>query len=130
MSMAALPTAFIASDENKKGNIPPMKIPAMTFGSVRSMDVMPAVSLKAAKSARAVIAALAMAKPLPMAAVVLPTASNLSVRSRTIGSGVTSRRYRLHCQRLGRKRRLRAEYQSWRDIPSAAMATPYRPATA
>jgi hypothetical protein len=36
--------------------------------------------LKAAKSARAVSAAEPMAKPLPMAAVVLPTASSLSVR--------------------------------------------------
>ena len=38
------------------------------------------VSLKAANRARAVKAAEPMAKPLPMAAVVLPTASSLSVR--------------------------------------------------
>ena len=35
--------------------------------------------------ARAVRAAEPMAKPLPMAAVVLPTASSLSVRARTSG---------------------------------------------
>jgi hypothetical protein len=42
--------------------------------------------MKAAKSASAVIAAEPIAKPLPMAAVVLPTASSESVRSRTCGA--------------------------------------------
>ena len=39
--------------------------------------------MKAANSASAVRAAEPMAKPFPMAAVVLPTASSLSVRPRT-----------------------------------------------
>ena len=39
--------------------------------------------MNAAKSARAVNAAEPIAKPLPIAAVVLPTASNLSVLSLT-----------------------------------------------
>ena len=41
------------------------------------------VSLKAANKARDVRAAEPIAKPLPIAAVVLPTASNLSVLSLT-----------------------------------------------
>ena len=40
----------------------------------------------AANRAKAVNAAEAIAKPLPIAAVVFPTASNLSVRSLTSGS--------------------------------------------
>ena len=43
------------------------------------------VSEKAANIARAVSAAEPIAKPLPMAAVVLPTASRASVRSRISG---------------------------------------------
>ena len=39
--------------------------------------------MKAANNANAVKAAEAIAKPLPIAAVVFPTASNLSVRSLT-----------------------------------------------
>ncbi len=76
----------MAIEENKKGSMPPMKRPAMTTGLLMSMPVMPACCAKAAKRARAVIAAEPMAKPLPMAAVVLPTASSLSVRSRTSGA--------------------------------------------
>jgi hypothetical protein len=83
MSIAATPTAFIAIDEKRKGSMPPRKRPAMTRGLLMLMPVMPAVCANAANSARAVMAAEPMAKPLPMAAVVLPTASSLSVRSRT-----------------------------------------------
>ncbi len=46
---------------------------------------MPAMPTKAANSASEVSAAEAMAKPLPVAAVVFPTASRLSVRPRTSG---------------------------------------------
>ena len=52
-------------------------------GSLMSIVFMPTTVLKAAKRARAVRAAEPMAKPLPVAAVVLPTASSLSVRLRT-----------------------------------------------
>ncbi len=47
------------------------------------MDTTFAVFIKAANKAKAVKAAEAIANPFPMAAVVLPTASSLSVRSRT-----------------------------------------------
>jgi ABC-type spermidine/putrescine transport system permease subunit I len=86
MSMAASPTAFIAIEEKRKGSMPPTKTPAITSGLEMSIPVMLACLAKAANSASAVMAAEPMAKPLPMAAVVLPTASSLSVRSRTAGS--------------------------------------------
>ena len=44
------------------------------------MWLMPAIPTKAANRANEVNAAEAMANPLPVAAVVLPTASKLSVR--------------------------------------------------
>ena len=43
------------------------------------MPSIPAIPTKAANKANAVSAADAMAKPLPVAAVVLPTASKISV---------------------------------------------------
>ena len=63
----------------KKGNTPPIKRPITTIGSVRSITVIPAAAEKAEKRAKAVRAAEPMAKPLPMAAVVLPIESSLSV---------------------------------------------------
>ena len=45
--------------------------------------LIPVCTIYAEKRARAVNAAEPIANPLPIAAVVLPTASNLSVRSRT-----------------------------------------------
>ncbi len=80
MAMAARPTAFIAKAENTKGNIPPINKPAITFAFETSIEPSLAVVIKAPNKASAVNAAEAIAKPLPMAAVVLPTASNLSVR--------------------------------------------------
>ena len=47
------------------------------------MWLIPAIPTKAANKAKEVKAAEAIAKPLPVAAVVFPTASKLSVRSRT-----------------------------------------------
>ena len=52
-------------------------------GSETSIDFTLAVFIKAAKSASAVRAAEAIANPFPMAAVVFPTASRVSVRSLT-----------------------------------------------
>ena len=86
IAIAASPTAFIAMDEKRNGNIAPTKRPAITRGVETSMVSTLAVILKAANKASAVIAAEAIAKPFPMAAVVLPTASNSSVRWRTMGS--------------------------------------------
>ena len=85
MAMAALPTAPMAKALKRKGNIAPMNKPAITLGAETSMTSMPAVSLNAANKASAVKAAEPMAKPFPMAAVVFPTASSLSVLFLTSG---------------------------------------------
>ena len=76
----------MAKDENTNGNIPPINNPAITTGSLISKTnlliiglLAATVSRKAANNARAVRAAEPIAKPLPIAAVVLPTASSLSV---------------------------------------------------
>ena len=63
-----------------------MKSPANTFGFRMSTSVIPACVVNAAKSTKAVSAAEPIANPFPIAAVVFPTASYLSVRSLTIGS--------------------------------------------
>ena len=81
--MAALPTAFIARAENTTGTIPPTN----SIASIGALKILipsiPVKVTKAAKSANAVNAAEAIANPLPIAAVVLPTESKISVRSRT-----------------------------------------------
>ena len=81
--MAARPTALIAIEENKNGNIPPTNKPAITIGFEMSILLIPLFTMNAANNANAVRAADPIAKPLPMAAVVFPTASSLSVFSRT-----------------------------------------------
>ena len=85
IDIAARPTAPIASDENKKGNIPPTNKPAITIGLAISIDLIPVCTINAAKRASAVNAAEPIANPFPIAAVVLPTASSLSVLSLTSG---------------------------------------------
>ena len=72
--------------EKRKGSIPPMKRPTITFVSRISIAERPTACEYETKSARAVSAAEPIAKPLPIAAVVLPTASSLSVISRTLSS--------------------------------------------
>ena len=81
--MAALPTAFIAKAENTTGTIPPTNSIARTGALKMLIPSIPVKVTKAANNANAVSAAEAIAKPLPMAAVVLPTESKISVRSRT-----------------------------------------------
>ena len=83
IAIAALPTAFIAIAENTNGSIAPINKPAITTGLETSIVSIPAVFIKAANNASAVSAADAIANPLPIAAVVFPTASNLSVLSLT-----------------------------------------------
>ena len=75
----------MARAENTNGNIPPTSNPAIISGLDTSIESILAVFIKAAKSAKAVSAAEAIANPFPIAAVVLPTASSSSVLSRTSG---------------------------------------------
>ena len=81
--MAALPTAFMLKAENTNGSIAPTNRPAITKGSATLIILTFACCMKAANNASAVSAAEPIANPLPIAAVVLPTASSLSVLSRT-----------------------------------------------
>ena len=101
ISLADRPTAFMVIAEKMNGSMPPTNMPMSTLGLVSSRlncrgsnaatppawaTVSAAVAWKVENRARAVRAADPMANPLPMAAVVLPTASRASVRSRTNGS--------------------------------------------
>ena len=56
-----------------------MNIPATTSGLVTSICFKPTTAVYDANNANAVNAALPIANPFPIAAVVLPTESNLSV---------------------------------------------------
>jgi hypothetical protein len=82
---AALPTLFIVNAENTYGNIAPNSKPVNTTGWVRvtgdfELSSKWALCKKPPYKANATRAALPIAKPLPIAAVVLPAASKASVR--------------------------------------------------
>ena len=84
ISKAASPTAVMVIDAIKKGIAPPMKIPIRTRGlerrSSRGSDLFAdTVDTKAEMIASAAKAAAPIAKPLPIAAVVLPCSSSSSV---------------------------------------------------
>ena len=89
-SQGALLTAFIVIAEKRKGSIAPTKSPVRTIGSSRLIESSTFTSgwsrsarvRNAEKSAREVRIAEPMAKPLPIAAVVLPAESRTSVRLR------------------------------------------------
>ena len=89
ISKAASPTAVMVIELTKKGKIPPRNIPHKTSGSLiantKLSSLIEIFSIYALIKAKAAKAAALIAKPFPMAAVVLPTASNLSVRSLTSG---------------------------------------------
>ena len=89
MSKAASPTAVIVIEAIRNGMVPPMKMPISTSGSescrLKSGLLTVTVSTKAAMIASAASAAAPIAKPLPIAAVVLPTSSRPSVISRVSG---------------------------------------------
>jgi len=85
MKKAARPTEVMVRAAASMGTQPPTNTPTTTTGSVRLMLVRPAACTKATNRASAVNAAEPMAKPLPMAAVVLPRASSESVILRVSG---------------------------------------------
>ncbi len=84
--------------------------------------------MKAANKAREVKAAEAMAKPLPVAAVVLPTASRISVRSRTSFGNSLISAIPPALSAIGPKASMANCMAVVAIIPAAAMATPYKPA--
>mmetsp|Transcript_33343 Transcript_33343/g.43916 ORF Transcript_33343/g.43916 Transcript_33343/m.43916 type:complete len:228 (-) Transcript_33343:31-714(-) len=84
MARADLSTESIVRAAKTKGSMAPMRRPASTTGSLRSMGVLarPDCSMYATRRPTEVRTAEPMAKPLPVAAVVLPRESRRSVRSR------------------------------------------------
>ena len=87
-----------------------------------------ATPTNAANNAKAVSAAEAIANPLPVAAVVLPTASNTSVFSRTsFGSSLISA-IPPALSAIGPNASIANCIAVVAIIPAAAIATPYKPA--
>jgi hypothetical protein len=83
IASADLPTESIVSAAKMKGRVAPMSTPERTSGESIETVWRPADSMKAAMRPTEVRTAEPMAKPLPVAAVVLPIASSASVLSRT-----------------------------------------------
>ena len=130
MDIAALPTAPIAIDENRKGSIPPMNKPAITAGSAMLIpsSIIPLCTMKAAKRASVVNAAEPIANPFPIAAVVLPTASNLSVLSLTSDGSSAISAIPPALSDIGPYASTASCIPVLASIPNAAIATPYKPA--
>ena len=124
IAIAALPTAFIDNAENTKGNIPPINRPAIISGWETSIDLTPAVFINAAKSAKAVRAAEAIAKPFPIAAVVFPTASSLSVLSLTSGGSSAISAIPPALSEIGPYASTANWIPVFANIPTAAIAIP------
>ena len=92
------------------------------------MASMPAIPTKAANRAKDVRAAEAIANPLPEAAVVFPTASRLSVRSRTSAGKPLISAIPPALSAMGPKASMANCMAVVAIIPAAAIATPYKPA--
>ncbi len=89
---------------------------------------MPATPTKAANNASAVRAAEAMANPLPLAAVVFPTASSTSVFSRTSAGNSLISAIPPALSAIGPNASIASCIAVVAIIPAAAIATPYKPA--
>ena len=89
-----------------------------------------ATPTKAANNAKEVNAAEAIAKPLPLAAVVLPTASKISVFSRTSAGNSLISAIPPALSAIGPKASIANCIAVVAIIPAAAIATPYKPAHA
>src|SRR5690606_24168267 len=116
------------SAENTKGSMPPINKPAMTFDFDTSIVLRLAVVINAPNNASAVSAADAIAKPLPIAAVVFPTASSLSVRPRTYLGRPDISAMPPALSEIGPYASTASLIPRLESIPTAAIAIPYRPA--
>ena len=101
-----------------------MKRPAIMVGLVRSSTPTSAWVRKAANRAKAVRAAEPIAKPLPMAAVVLPAASSLSVLYLTLGWSPAISAIPPALSEIGPYPSMARERGKFDNIPKAARATP------
>ena len=132
ISPAALPTLVIVMAATINGSAPPINSPITTMGFVNSI-VNPGVAistadLNAAKSAKAVNAALPIAKPLPTAAVVFPMESNASVISRTSEPNSPISAIPPALSATGPYASTVIVTPTVASIPIAAIAIPYNPA--
>mmetsp|Transcript_42580 Transcript_42580/g.137250 ORF Transcript_42580/g.137250 Transcript_42580/m.137250 type:complete len:200 (+) Transcript_42580:1029-1628(+) len=132
ISLAALPTDFIVMAENQYGSIEPTSKPAKVSGSSRSTVTLAPVSFsrvtKAPKRATPTRQAEPMAKPLPMAAVVLPAASSASVFSRTDGCSSHISAMPPALSQTGPYTSIDRQVARVASMPSAASEMPYMPA--
>mmetsp|Transcript_2684 Transcript_2684/g.10309 ORF Transcript_2684/g.10309 Transcript_2684/m.10309 type:complete len:285 (+) Transcript_2684:2172-3026(+) len=126
--IAASPTAVMVSAANTNGNKAPNKSPPITNESSTFTDEMPAALVYAFINANEVSTALPMANPFPVAAVVFPSASKASVRSRTSGgnSDISARPPALSA--TGPYASVAKVTPKVLSIPTAAIAIPYTPA--
>jgi len=85
MSLAASPTAFIVNAENAYGIMAPSNNPENSRAYKIFTSFRPLAVTNAPKRARPTKQADPIAKPFPIAAVVFPAASNLSVATLTDG---------------------------------------------
>ena len=112
--------------------MPPTNNPPMTHGLVMSICKLApvfisATSLNDANNANVVSAADPIAKPFPIAAVVFPTASYLSVLSRTSGDNSAISAIPPALSEIGPYASTANCMPVFASIPSAAIAMPYRP---
>ena len=105
-----------------------MRIPMKTLVFKMSIASMPTASAYALKSARPVSAADPIANPLPIAAVVFPTASRVSVISRTFGSWWDISAIPPALSATGPYASTAREIPRVESIPTAAIPIPYIPA--
>src|SRR3989344_1825491 len=130
---AALPTDFIAIEENKYGIAAPNNNPTSTSGSCNSkINFVPRSANSAtypAKSTNAANPADAMAYPLVTAFVVLPTASSASVISRTFAGAPLISAMPPALSVIGPKESIATIIPATESMATAASATPYNPAS-
>ena len=112
--MKSTNVAFAAS--TPFGNASPVRMSAILISSTYD-----------AKSANAVRAALPIAKPLPVAAVVLPSASNASVRCLTSAGRPLISAFPPALSAIGPYASVAKVIPKVESIPTAAMPIPYRP---
>ena len=127
-------TASISIPENRNGSAPPTNAPASISGLVKSSASVSPAGRNAYKkltiSDNAASEAEPMAKPLPIAAVVLPTESSLSVISLTAGSSSAISAIPPALSEIGPYVSTDTVADTKESIPTAAMAIPNIPDTA
>mmetsp|Transcript_20395 Transcript_20395/g.33832 ORF Transcript_20395/g.33832 Transcript_20395/m.33832 type:complete len:306 (-) Transcript_20395:1298-2215(-) len=133
MDMAAVPTDFMHRAVNQYGSIAPMNKKEKVVGRNTLMTTWPSLTspltraMKPPNSARDTRAAEPMAKPFPMAAVVLPAASRASVLSRTDSGNSDISAIPPALSQTGPYTSIDKQVARVPNIPNAAMATPYIP---